>query len=146
MKALALIYSQRVPGFKEIQIKFDLNQKRNPNPERKAKMRLSVNRPVDRPMTMVDRAVDRARTDSSLLSVGRPGGRPFYATVDREVDRANPVYVVHTGRPCDRPGANLACFNAPSCSFIFRSLCYLPMSSLSPLSLQFSTSVKIFQI
>ena len=66
-------------------------------------MRLSVDRPVDRPLSTIDRAVDRTQTESSLLSVGRPGGRPFHATVDRTVDRANPVHVVHTGRPGGRP-------------------------------------------
>jgi len=56
------------------------------------------------------------------------------------------VHVVHTGRPGDRPAfstsrpcgrleANLACFNVSSCSFVFRSLCYLLPFPLSPLSL-----------
>ena len=74
----------------------------------------------------VDRAVDRSMPWSTGRSTGlsgRPGGRPTFST----------------GRPCGRPGANLACFNAPSCSFVFRSLCYLPMSPLSPLSLHPNT-------
>ena len=139
MRALTLIYSHRVPGFKVTQIGFDPIQKRNPNPERKAKTRLSVDQPVDRPMS----TVDRTQTESSAMSVGQPVGRQLLATVDR----ANPVHVVHTGgpggrpasstgRPCCRLGANLACFNAPSWSFDFRSLCYLLPSPLSPLSLQ----------
>ena len=108
MRALAFIYSHRVPGFKKIPIGFDPKQKRNLNPERKAKTRLLV----DRPMSSIDRPIDWTQTESSLLSIGRP----LYATVDRVVDRANPVHVVHTGRPggrptfstgrpCDRPGA-----------------------------------------
>ena len=103
MRALALIYSQRVPGFKKIPIGFNPKQKRNPNPKRKAKTRLSVDRAVDRPMSTVGRAVDRTQTESNLLSVSRPCGRPLLATVDRAVDRAIPVHVVHTGRPGGRP-------------------------------------------
>ena len=49
MRALASIYSHRVPGFKETQIEFDSIQKRNLNPKRKVQTRLSVDRPVDRP-------------------------------------------------------------------------------------------------
>ena len=56
MKALAPIYNHRVLGFKETQIEFDPIQKRNPNPKRKVKTRLSVDRPVDRPHVTVDRA------------------------------------------------------------------------------------------
>ena len=54
-------------------------------------------------MSTVDQAVDRTLTESSLLSGGRPGGRPLLATVDRAVDRANLVHVVHTDRPGGRP-------------------------------------------
>ena len=56
-------------GGNETPIGFDQKQKRNLNPERKAKN----------------------------MYVGRLGGRPFHATVDRVIDRANPVHVVHTG-------------------------------------------------
>ena len=38
------------------------------------------------------------------MSVGRPCDRPLHATVDRAVNRANPVHVVHTGRPGGRLG------------------------------------------
>ena len=55
-----------------------------------------------------------------VVHTGRPGGRPAFST----------------GRPCGRPGASQACFNASSCSFVFRSLCYLLPSPLSLLSLQ----------
>ena len=72
MRALALIYSHRVPGFYETPTGFNPKQKRNLNPKRKAKTRLSV----DRPMSTVDRAVDRTQTENNLLSVGRPGGQP----------------------------------------------------------------------
>ena len=140
MRALALIYSHSVPGFQETPAGFDPKQKRNPNPKRKAKTRLSVDRLMS--------TVDRTQTESSLLSVGRSGGRPFHAKVDRTIDRANPVHVVHTGRPafstgrpCGRPGASLAYFNASFCSFVFRSLCYLLSSPLSPLSLHTSVSL-----
>ena len=126
MRALTLIYSHRDLGFKQTQIEFDPIQKRNLDPKRKVKTRLSV----DRPMSTVDCAVDRTQTESSLFSVGRPGGRPLIATVDREVDRANPAHVVHTGRlggrrtfstgrRGGRPEAYLAYFNALSCSFVF---------------------------
>ena len=85
-----------------------------------------------------------------MRSTGLKPRAACFQSVDQAVDRANPVHVVHTGRsggrpafstgrPCGRPGANLACFNAPSCSFVFRSLCYLPMSPLSPLSLHPNT-------
>jgi len=107
------------------------------NPQRKAKKHLSVDRsvdrstdacqrstdPVDRRMSTVDRPDQPDPTESSMLSVGQPGGRPLYAMVDRAFDQANLVHVVHTGRPggrrafyigrpCGRPGAFLAWFNA----------------------------------
>ena len=108
----------------------DPKQKRNPNLERITKTRLSVDCPVDRPMCSVDRHQQRATIIQSF---------------DRAVDRDTPVHVVHTGRPGgrpafstgrprSRPGANLACFNAQSCSFVFRSLCYPLPSLLFPLS------------
>ena len=113
MRALAPIYSHRVPGFKETQIGFDPIQKRNPNPKRKVKTRLPIDRPVDcaQPKATCFQSVDRA-------------GRPFSATVDRVVDRANLVHVVHagrpggrlassTGRPGGRPEAQSGLLNAP---------------------------------
>ena len=113
-----------------------LSQTEKESESQKKSQNASVGRPAARPThASVDRAVDQTQTESSLLSVGRP----FHATVDRAVDRANPMHNVHTGRPAfstGRPGANLACFNASSCSFVFRSLYLLP-SPLSPLSLQF---------
>ena len=104
MRALSLIYRHRVPGFKETQIGFDPIQKRNPN--QKESQNAFVSRPTGRPTHVT---VDRALTESSLLSVGRPGGRLLLATVDR----ANPVHVVHTGRPAfstNRAGGRLGAY------------------------------------
>ena len=106
MRTLALIYTHRVLGFKETQIGFDPNQKRNSNPKRKVKTRLPV-----------DRAGRPRPTETKTLSVGRPGGRPLPSTVDRAVDRNVPVHVVHagrlgssTGRPGGRPGEQSGLF------------------------------------
>jgi len=103
-------------------------------------MRLSVDRTVDRSSSTVDRTVDRTQQRAGCFqSVDR--------AVDRVVNRDTLVHVVHTGRPggrlafstgrpCGRPVAFLACFNASFAPFDFRSLCYLPLSPLSPLFLQ----------
>ena len=103
MRALALIYSYRVPRFKETQIEFDPIQKRNLNPKRQQKTRLSVDRPIDRPMPRsigpVDRAYPRARLLQSVdwsRSIAPPCARPCTL-----VDRA--------GRPGHRPRAQIAC-------------------------------------
>ena len=105
MRALAPIYSHRVPGFKKTQIGFDLIQKRNPNLKRKVKTRLSVDRPVDRdrPMPRSTAPVDRAQ----------PRLRPCQS-VDRAVDRFLPrltgrstgmfrCMFVHASRSSSRP-------------------------------------------
>jgi len=67
------------------QIEFDPIQKRNLNPKRKQKTRLSVDRPCARSTGPVDRIQPRA--EPSQL-VDRPC-RPLSAPVDRAVDRAN---------------------------------------------------------
>ena len=140
MRALALIYSHRVPGFKETQIGFDPIQKRNSNHKRKVKTRLSVDRPVDcagrpgQPRLRPCQSVDRA-------------GRPLSATVDRAVDRANLVHVVHTSRPASstsRPGGRsehksgllnasfLASLISDLCAnFLYSSISSLPHKWLS---------------
>ena len=107
MKALTHIYSHRVPGFKETQIGFDPKQKRNPNPKRKAKTRMSVDRgpcpwstgrstgPLPRAACFqsVDRAVDRSMprsTGQSLCTSCTPVDRAAdwpSPPVDRAVDR-----------------------------------------------------------
>ena len=93
MRALALIYSHSPwvlenPSWIQSQTEKDSESQKE-----------SQNASVGRPMFMVDRAVDRILTESSLLSVGRPGSRPLLATVDR----ANPLHVMHTGRLVGRP-------------------------------------------
>jgi len=85
MRALAPIYSHRVPGFKETQIRFDPIQKRNLNPKRKVKTRLSVDRPVDRPMPRSTAPVDRAQPRAKACQSVDRAGRPLSATVDRAV-------------------------------------------------------------
>ena len=126
MRPLASIYSHRVPEFMETQ---NPNQKRNSNPKRKLQPRLSVDRPVDRPMPRstgpVDRAYPRARP---LQSVDR--GRstaPSCARPCTPVDRAGRP-ASSTGRPGCRPAAQFACSMRRS-SFLCR-----PISVLSPLS------------
>ena len=96
-EALAPIYSHRVPRFKETQIEFDPIQKRNPNPKRQQKTRLSVDPPVDRPMPRSIVPVDRAQPRAVCFQSVDRAGRPLSATVDRAVDRANLVHVVHAG-------------------------------------------------
>ena len=91
MSALAPIYSHRVPEFKETHIEFDPIQKRNLNLKRKVKTRLSVDRPVDRPMprsTMpVDRAQPRAEPCQSVDRAGRPL-LPVHARARRSTRRS----------------------------------------------------------
>ena len=95
MKALTLIYSHRVPGFKETQIGFDSIQKRNPIP--KGSRKRVCSRPAGRPThATVDRAGRPGPTESSLLSVGRPG-------------RSIAIFLctfVHAGRPGGRPASS----------------------------------------
>ena len=120
----ALIYSHRVPGFKETQIEFDPIQKRNLNPKRQQKTRLSVDRPVDRPMPRSTALVDRAQPRAACFQSVDRAGRSLSSTVDRAVDRAILVHVVHAGRPGGRsassidrpggrPGAQSNLLNAP---------------------------------
>ena len=130
MRALALIYSHRVPGFKETQIGYDPIQKKNLNPQRKQKTRLSVDRP--RSITPVDRTQLRAK---ACQSVDR-AGRLLLVTVDRSVDRANLMHVVHTGRLPSRPvpppvdrAVDRGHYRPATCA-VSRSLC-LPISVLS---------------
>ena len=130
MSALALIYSHRVPEFKETQIEFDPIQKRNPNPQRQQKTRLSVDR--TQPRAKACQSVDWA-------------GRPLSATVDRAVDHDDSVHVVNagrpsgrpafsTGRPGGRPGAQAGLLNASFLSPLIFDLCanflYSSISSL----------------
>ena len=130
MRALASIYSHRVPGFKETQIEFDLIQKRNPNPKKKVKTRLSVGRPMPRSTAPVDRVQPRAKACQS---------------VDRAVDHDDPVHAVHagrpgsrpassTGRPGGRPGAQSGLLNALFLAPLISDLCanflYSSVSSL----------------
>jgi len=73
-------------------------QKRSLNPERRRNA--SIGRPAGRPTPVLGRSAGRpGPTESSCLSVGRPGGRPILATVDW----AMPVHVMHTGRLGGRP-------------------------------------------
>ena len=87
MRALTLIYSHRVPGFKETQIEFDPIQKRNPNPKRQQKTCLSV----DRTHATVDRSLPRSTGRSTMM---------IMCTSCTPVDRPSP--------PVDREH-NLAC-------------------------------------
>ena len=66
-------------------------------------MRLSVDRPVDRPMPRSTAPVDRAQPRAACFQLVDRAGRPLSSTVDRAVDRANLVHVVHAGRPGGRP-------------------------------------------
>ena len=70
MRPQASIYSHRVPEFTETQVGFNPNQKRNSNSKRKLQPRLSVDRPVDRPMPRstgpVDHAFPRANPPQSV--------------------------------------------------------------------------------
>ena len=117
MRPLDSIYSHRVLEFMKTQVGFNPIQKRNSNPQRKVQSRLSVDRPVDRPMPRstgpVDRAYPRARP---LQSVDR--GRstaPSCACPCTPVDRAGrPASSTgrpasSTGRPDHRPGVQIAC-------------------------------------
>ena len=120
MRALAPIYSHKVIGFKETQIGFDPIQKRNLNPKRKVKTRMSVDRPVDRPMPRSTAPVDRAqRRVKACPSVDRAVDR----FLPRSTGRLTVMFLctfVHAGRPASstgRPAAdrehNLVCSNAP---------------------------------
>ena len=132
IRALALIYSHGVPGFKETQIGFDPIQKRNLNPKRKVKTRLLVDRPVDRPMSTVDRtqpraalcqSVDRAVDSSMPRSSGRSTGLTLCTSctpVDRAIDRPSPL----VDRAVDRE------ITWPASMRRFSLLC-LPISVLS---------------
>ena len=104
MRVLTSIYSHRTPGFKETQIEFDPIQKRNPNPKRQQKTRLSVDRPVDRLMPRSTAPVDRTQPRVKACQSVDRAGRSLSATVDRAVDWANLVHVVHAGRPGGRLG------------------------------------------
>ena len=97
---------------------FDPNQKRNLNPKRKVKTRLSVDRPMPRSTAPVDRLQPRL---DSFQSIDRAVDR-FHATINRAIDRSAFVHLVHTGRPSDRPAA--------CCMRRFSLLC-LPISVLS---------------
>ena len=89
-----------------------------------------------RDSSTVDRAVDRTQTESNLLSVSRPGGRPFHATIDRAVEQHTPVHVVHPGRLPSRPvlppvdRAVDRGHSRPATRIVSRSLC-LSISVLS---------------
>ena len=111
-----LFIATEFQGFRKPWLDSIPKQKRSLNPERKAKTRPSVDRPVNWPSCSVDQPGRPAPTENNLLSVGRPGGRPFLATVDRAVDRDTFVHVVHTSRQPGRPvpppvdrGSVLAC-------------------------------------
>jgi len=100
--------------------------------------------------------VDRTQTESSLLSVGRPGGRLLYATIDR----ANPVHVVHTGwpggrpafstgRPCSRPRAYpvllqcailLLCLPIPVLPPSISSISSLPTAPVSTMDMRMTNA------
>ena len=127
MRPLASIYSHRVPGFMKTQVRFNPIQKRNSNPKRKLQTRLSVDRPVDRPMPRSTGPVDRAN----------PRARPL-----QSVDRARST-APSCARPCTpctpvdragRPGVSLACF-ARRFSLLCRPISVLPpsISSISSL-------------
>jgi len=133
MRPLASIYSHRVPEFMETQVGFNPNQKRNSNPKRKLQPRLSVDRPVDRPMPRSTGPVDRAFLRANpLQSVDR--GRstaPTRARPCTPVDRAGRP-ASSTGRPEHRPGAQIACSMRRSL-FLCRPISVLS-SSISSIS------------
>ena len=140
MRPLASIYSHKVPEFIETQVGFNPIQKRNSNPKRKVLTRLSVDRPVDRPMLrstgQVDRAYPRAKplqsVDRSFLCTPVYAGRP-----GRSTDLLHRSTVRSTG------SANWPAPCAVSRSFVVRSLCYLFPSLLSPLSHKSGLSFRI---
>ena len=105
MRALASIYSHRVPEFMKTQVGFNPIQKRNSNPKRKVQTRLSVDRLVDRPC----HGRPAAPTGSEATSVGRPGpvDRSFLCT-PVHAGRPGGRPASSTGRPGGRPGAPLA--------------------------------------
>ena len=122
MRALALIYSHRVTGFKETQIGFHPIQKKNPNPKRKVKTRLSVGRPVDRPKPQSTAPVDRTQPRAACFqSVDRPVDCSLPRStimilctsctpVDRAVDRPSP--------PVDRRPTGSTIWPAPMRRFL----------------------------
>ena len=133
MRPLASIYSHRVPEFMVTQVGFNPIQKRNSNPKRKLRPRLSVDRPVDRPMPRstgpVDRANPRARR---LQSVDRPRSTaPSCARPCTPVDRAGRL-ASSTGRPRRRPGAQFA-YSMRRSSFLCLPITVLS-SSISSIS------------
>ena len=115
MRALALIYSQRVPGILKTLIGFDPKTEKESESRKENEMRLSVDRPCPRSSSLVDRDQLRA---GSCQSVDRTVDRSFHGRpshicarrthpvdwavdralppVDRTVDRAMSVHVVHT--------------------------------------------------
>ena len=146
MRALTLIYSHRVPGFQETPAGFDPKQKRNLNPKRKAKTRLSVDRLVDRLklraacFQSVDRAVDRSMprsTGRSTELVLCTLCTPIDRAVDRAVDRPSPPADRAVDQELAQPASmhRLTPLSSDLCATFFHLL-YL----LSPYKLMFTVS------
>jgi len=76
---------------------------------------------------------------AALLSVGRPSGRPLFSHGRPGyicAHRAHRSTAQSTGPSSGRPIVFLGLLHVPFLApFVYRSLCYLPMSRLSPLSL-----------
>ena len=104
-------------------------------------MRLLVDRPVDRSYPRSTGPVDWDQMRAISCQ-----------SIDWAVDRAVPVRVVHTGRPGGRLGLSPSRQRATFSLFLTFDLFALShpkktlLLPLSPLALQFSISVKIFQI
>ena len=142
MRPLASIYSHRVPEFMETQVGFNPNQKMNSNPKRKLQPRLSVDRPVGRPMPRSPARSTAPTREQGHFSRSTGSSRPLLSVHARAcrstgpVDRPPPP----VDRDIDREHKLPAPWAVP-CSFVVRSLCYLlpsPPSPLSPLSQQVS--------
>ena len=121
-------------------------QKRSPILERRQKL---VCRPCARSTGPVDRHQPRAApfsrsTGQSTTPLPRSIGRsigPCLCTSCTPIDRA-----VDQAQSASRPGSVLTCFNVVLAPFDFRSLRYLSLSPLSPLSLHILTSSTLVYI
>ena len=138
MRALALIYSHRVPEFKETQIEFDPIQKKNPNPKRQRKTRLSVDRPCHgRPRRSTGPNREQPAFSRSTGPVDR--------SLSQSTGRSTVMILCTSCTPVNRAVTGLLQRSTESTiwpaqcafsrSFDFRSLCYLVPSPLSPHSL-----------
>jgi len=123
MRALASIYSHRVPEFMKTQVGFNPIQKRNSNPKRKVQTRLSVDRPVDRPMPRSTGPVDRAQPRLACFqSVNRAGQPllPVHARAHRSIGRSTGLLHRLTGRST---GSTSGLLHAPFLAPLSSDLC-----------------------